>query len=308
MQQESEQSSAHTVQQLVPDENSSNTTKPDSKVDANTTQSVRLDDLGYTMQQVDRRDLANAIELDSNEGSYRPASQSISQKHSMNKIQNDSFPQEESLEDSTASKLPSDKCEEEIDTNQQGSHAYSEQIVLPDDSLNSMESTSKKILHTKLQIIVSPEDSEKTLKTLSPENSTHQFIRKEVSRRGKVYVLHEDSDTKAILFFTKDFSDILMVYARTTEDTEDSREEIILLPQAILPSKVESEYSENLIKKEFSVSRVENANEEPHDSFKGNPNIEEGISTHVSSSLPLQESSKDKSGIPEIGKCLKKAL
>lgn len=163
-----------------------------------------------------------------------------------------------------------------------------------------MESISKKILHTKLQIIVSPEDSEKTLKTLSPENSTHQFIRKEVSRRGKVYVLHEDSDTKAIPLLPKDFSDILMVYARTTEDTEDSREEIILLPQAILPSKVESEYSENLIEKEFSVSRVENANEEPHDSFKGNPNIEEGISTLVSSSLPLQESSKDKSGIPEI--------
>lgn len=220
----------------------------------------------------------------------------------MNKIQNDSYPQD-FQEDSTCNKMPSSKCEEGSVTNEQCSHAHSVQIVLPDDSLNSMESISMKNLHPKNQIIFSPEDSEKKLKTLSPENSTHQ---KEVSKRRNVYVFHEDSNTKAITLSQKDLSDILRVYSRTTEDTEDSTEGIILLSQAILPSKVKPEYSENLINKEFPVSRFENPNEEPLDSFKGNPNIEERISTPVSSSLPLQESSKDKSEVPEIGKCLKK--
>lgn len=73
LQQESKQHLCHTIQP-VPQDSSANTVKPDSKVNANTIQTVSLEDIANAIQQVDRNNVAKRIQLDSIEGSFRPVS------------------------------------------------------------------------------------------------------------------------------------------------------------------------------------------------------------------------------------------
>lgn len=102
------------------------------------------------MQPVDQKDLAKTIELDFNEGSYRSASQSISQRQSMKNYKMINFTR--FSRGFQLTKWHVKKCKEGIDTNQQGTRAHSVQIVLYDDSPITMESISEKNFNKNLKL------------------------------------------------------------------------------------------------------------------------------------------------------------